>query len=596
MLIKGLCDYYDVLQSEGKVLPEGYSNVPVKYKVALTEDGAIKEIIPYQTKVGDKNIAIIEKMPKRTEKTGIEANVIEHRPLYLFGLNYEDGILTEKDKTEKAKKSHEAFVKKNLEFIEGLNSPVINAYRKFIENWNPANETNNSALQSIGKGYGLGGYVFCLSGEPDRLLHKDQAIAERYEELLKENSEKAQKPVTAQCAITGEQTEIARIHRKIKGVYGGLAIGNVLVSFKNPSEESYGNEQSYNSNISEKAMLKYTEALNYILASDKHKIAFDDVTIIFWAVKPGETEEDFFRMLLANNGVGTSAESIEGTVYELLKRGKSGVLRREELEGIDENVDFYIAGLKPNSSRLSLKFIVKKRYADVLWNIAKFQEDLQTSANFKPVYFGSIKKELMSPKISADKAKVNPALLSGLFEAIINGTQLPAGLLSAMVRRVKTDSGKEKINYVRAGVIRACLNRNYEKEELKVGLDRENRSEAYLCGRLFAVLEKVQIESAGGELNRTIRDAYFASAATKPVMVFPRLNRLAQNHLKKLEGKDRKKYEDYEKMIKEIVSKLGDTFSDYFNLKEQGEFIIGYYKQSQVLFAESKKNKDSEEK
>ena len=160
---------------------------------------------------------------------------------------------------------------------------------------------------------------------------------------------------------------------------------------------------------------------------------------------------------------------------------------------------------------------------------------------------------------------------------------------------MKTDSGKEKINYVRVGVIRACLNRNYEKEELKVGLDRENRSEAYLCGRLFAVLEKVQVDSAGGDLNRTIRDAYFASAATKPVMVFPRLNRMAQNHLKKLEGKDRQKHDEYEKMIKEIVSKLGDTFYDYFNLKEQGEFIIGYYKQSQALFTGSKKDKESEE-
>ena len=77
-------------------------------------------------------------------------------------------------------------------------------------------------------------------------------------------------------------------------------------------------------------------------------------------------------------------------------------------------------------------------------------------------------------------------------------------------------------------------------------------------------------------------------------MVFPKLNRLAQNHLKKLEGKDRKKYQDYEKMIGEIVSKLGDGFPDYLNLREQGEFIIGYYKQSQVLFAETKKG--SEEK
>ena len=59
MLIKGLCDYYDMLKSEGKVLPEGYSNVPVKYKVALTEDGRIEEIIPYQKKEGEKFVAII---------------------------------------------------------------------------------------------------------------------------------------------------------------------------------------------------------------------------------------------------------------------------------------------------------------------------------------------------------------------------------------------------------------------------------------------------------------------------------------------------------------------------------------------------------
>lgn len=594
MLIKGLCDYYDVLKSEGKVLPEGYSNVPVKYKVALTEDGRIGEIIPYQKKEGEKYVATIETMPKRTEKSAIEANIIEHRPLYIFGLNYDDGKLTEKDKTGKARKSHEAFVTKNLEFIEGLDSPVINAYRNFINNWKPERENENAELLSLGKGYGSGGYVFCLSGEPDKLLHKEPNIIERYEQFFGEKTEEEEKTVTAQCAVTGGMEQIARIHSKIKGVYGGLATGNVLVSFKNPSEESYGNEQSFNSNISETAMLKYTEALNYILSSNKHKMAFDDVTIIFWAAKPGETEEDLFRALLANNGVSISAEQIEGTIYDLLKRGKRGVLRSEELKDIDGDVDFYMAGLKPNSSRLSLKFLVKKKYADVLWNIAKFQEDLQTTSNFKAIWLDWIKRELVSPKSSGENAKANPALMSELFEAMVNGTRLPEGLLSTMVRRVKTDSGKEKINNVRAGVIRACINRNYEKEELKVGLDKENRSEAYLCGRLFAVLEKVQSEAAGGELNRTIRDGYFASAATKPVMVFPKLNRLAQNHLKKLEGKDRKKYQDYEKMIREIVSKLGDGFPDYLNLREQGEFIIGYYKQSQVLFAETKKG--SEEK
>lgn len=60
----------------------------------------------------------------------------------------------------------------------------------------------------------------------------------------------------AQCAITGEEEPIARIHGKIKGVYGGLATGSVLIGFNNNSESSYGNEQSYNSNISEKVMKK----------------------------------------------------------------------------------------------------------------------------------------------------------------------------------------------------------------------------------------------------------------------------------------------------------------------------------------------------
>ena len=68
--------------------------------------------------------------------------------------------------------------------------------------------------------------------------------------------------MTAQCAVTGEMAPIARIHGKIKGVAGGLATGAVLVGFNNPSECSYGMEQSYNSNISEAAMKKYTEALN----------------------------------------------------------------------------------------------------------------------------------------------------------------------------------------------------------------------------------------------------------------------------------------------------------------------------------------------
>ena len=48
MLVKALCDYYDILAETGQVLPIGYSNVKVHYLVALTPDGKIDGIIDWQ--------------------------------------------------------------------------------------------------------------------------------------------------------------------------------------------------------------------------------------------------------------------------------------------------------------------------------------------------------------------------------------------------------------------------------------------------------------------------------------------------------------------------------------------------------------------
>ena len=128
MLIKALCDYYDMLSAAEKVLPEGYSKVKIHYEVALTEEGEIDHIINIQKetevtvgkKIKKKLVPQDLKMPQRTEKPGIDANIAEHRPLYLFGLNLEKEGLTPTDRTGKAQKSHAAFVETNLKFIEEM--------------------------------------------------------------------------------------------------------------------------------------------------------------------------------------------------------------------------------------------------------------------------------------------------------------------------------------------------------------------------------------------------------------------------------------------------------------------------------------------
>lgn len=598
MLIKALCDYYDILSSEkGKILPAGYSKVNIHYLISLTETGKIDEIIDCQKtepvvlgkKVKEKKVPIEMIMPERTQKTCIDANIVEHRSLYIFGLNLDKDRLSPDDKTDKARKSHKAFVEKNLKFMDNIHSPIVEAYKNFLISWQPENEVENKWLLGMGKDYQKANFAFCLSGNPDCLLHEDLKLKEKWDKEYQNKSEENDKAKIGQCAITGQKAVIARIHNKIKGVYEGASTGNVLISFKNPAEKSYGNDESYNSNISEAAMKKYTEALNYLLSNNQHKAALDDMTIIFWAMSTQGSYENLFMSMLLGQQNQMDASETEAMLKNLLKDSQNARITEERiqsLDGIDPKVDFYMLGLKPNSSRLSIKFIIKRKYADVLWNIARFQKDLQVSEEVHSVALWQIKKEMLSPKSQNDK--VNPALISKMFETIVYGRKYPIYLLETMVRRVKTDA---KINAVRAGVIKACINRNNEKEELKVSLDKTNHSQAYLCGRLFAVLEKLQQDASNNSLNRTIKDAYFASASAKPALVFPKLIRLAQNHLKKV------KYPIYyNKLIGEIIDGLNGEFPDTFRLMDQGRFDIGYYQQNQDLWKKVNKSEETEEK
>ncbi len=121
-----------------------------------------------------------------------------------------------------------------------------------------------------------------------------------------------------------------------------------------------------------------------------------------------------------------------------------------------------------------------------------------------------------------------------------------------------------------------------------MGLNLENKNPAYLCGRLFAVLEKIQKDYAPS-LNKTVKDSYFASACSNPSAIFSRLMTLANYHLSKLKESS-KVY--YEKLIGNIAGEIKDEFPQRLSLDDQGRFILGYYQQNQNLY--TKKNAEEE--
>ena len=190
-----------------------------------------------------------------------------------------------------------------------------------------------------------------------------------------------------------------------------------------------------------------------------------------------------------------------------------------------------------------------------------------------------------------------------MLRTILNKTPYPTAIFNAIMIRVRTDIDDEekritKINYVRASIIKGYLTRKYKntsnseiKEVLTMTLNESSQNQAYLLGRLFAVIEKAQVDSAyPAKLNATIKDRYFTAACATPASVFPVLLRLYQHHIAKLESK----YLDF--LVAKIMESLNvdiRPFPAHLNLDDQGIFILGYYHQRTNLYTKKEKNESS---
>lgn len=593
MLIKALCDYADKQASSS--IPEGFAEQDIHYRIILSEDGDLKNILPYNDhktikdkKGNDKIIEVRRKicLPVRTQKTCIDSNIIEHRPLYIFGLNYDKDEFSPDDDKNKARKSHNAFVQHELEFFDGIESTACKAYRKFIEKWNPENETDNPFLKELGKNYKGAYFGFSIGTETD-YLESDPQFLEKYKTYYCEKNENRNDEVISVCGILGEKGTTARLHDKIK-FPGGQTSGCQLVCMNDTAFESYGKTQSYNSNVSEQAMKKYTEVFNKLLSDRTHHCSLGDMVLIWFAVKKDDSAEcSVFSALLGNS----SDKDTDRQIETLMKYARSGYTTdKESIDALitDDKVSFYIAGLTPNNSRICQKFIYKGSFGEMLKNLMKHQSDMMINENnIHPVYFGGIAKQLISPKSTNEK--VPSPLMSAIMLAALNNTKYLDALLATIIRRVKTDSDDEKDHYIklndtRAGILKACLNRKYNKEEITMAWNDENKNPAYLCGGLFAVYEKIQQDSSGGNINRTIKDSYFASACSRPSSVMAHLEKLSVHHVSKISKEKPKLAKEFKIILGTLMNDLNDGYPNTLTTDDQGRFILGYYQMSRKIF------------
>ena len=582
MILKALYDYYNRCGND--IVPMDMAYVDFYYSIVLDEKGNFIRLEPLG---GDSGLPLLTFRPEERTSAPVPHCMGDHAG-YILGLK-------------------EVKAKENFDYAKEMtrNKKTFTAFKKEVENYFNI-LPDNSFVQAIHAFYEKFSLETIYAIKHDshwvdfcKYLAKNitfsvigiNGYAASDNEIIQvKKQSKSNENKKAVCLITGVK------EKPVNTTYSSFILGGKsnakLVAFQvNSGYDSYGKKMGLNAPISEEAEFKYTTALLKLLSKNsRNKFRIGDRSFIFWASSNNEaaeqTEKSLFDLLGYNEEVNDDPNAKIEQVRKVFTAIYSGSLKTS----LEDR--FYILGLAPNSARIAVVYWSEcslKEFAGKI--LCHFKDmEIKDTRNDKKPYMG-IKSMLSAVTLNGKQSEATPNLPEAIVKSIFQGTPYPFTLFSACIRRIRAESGsKDAIRIARMAIIKAYLNRtNSNNKKIEIMLDKSNINQGYLCGRLFAVLDKIQVDANGGS---SIRERYMNAASATPASVFATILNLSSHHMEKLSNQGKKIF--FEKMKQEIIDKIPATgFPAHLDLQDQGRFFIGYYHQKQEFFTKKEEeNKD----
>lgn len=482
---------------------------------------------------------------------------------------------------DNSEKKHKLFLDK-LELYKGI--PSLDPVFKFYDNNNENGlKKAVSLFDKLDKKAKAENVTFMV--DTTRLLETDEirsAIIKKFEENEKKASNGKICSIcgTANSPVLDEPHGYIRFKRRYIKKDGSLAIismghstgQNTLVSYNEKVFESYNLTGNLNSSICRDCARNYVAALNFLEAEGhpkdkffqyKHRVDISDTTIVlFWTRKEIENFDTFDVVELPD----------VSNVKHLLDSVWGGKSRIDSV--VDTNM-FYSITLTP-SARTIVRDWTAMSLDEYKKNLAEWFKDIEMVDNNGELSYSPLRKLINTTQRDKKpgeklKADLNSKTRIGtvLWDAAIKGHsyKIPIEVLQYVLNRIWK---KDNFSKDRAALIKLVINRNTSKK-MKATLDESNTSVAYLCGRLFAVIESMQWKAIGN-VNNGVKERYFAAAASQPSILGILLTKNVPIYQHKIGGY-------LAKELKEIAGKISETgtFPQRFSTIEQGEFALGYY-------------------
>ena len=485
-------------------------------------------------------------------------------------------------------KKHQWFLEKLLQYKDDL--PSIEPVFKFYEesNENGLNKAISESVIRFTKDCIGENITFMVIGE-SILLRTDEVRTS----IIKHFQDNEQKQSNGRvCSVCGKSDSpvLKEPHGYIKfkkrfikkdGTVAQVAMGhptgqNTLVSYNEEVFESYGLSKNLNSSICTECARNYVEALNFLESKGnkkdnkyfqyKHRIDLSDSTIVLFWTRKEITDFCPFDAFEAPDA---------SYVRNLLESVWSG---NQKLDSTVDSNMFYCITLTPGA-RTAIRDWTSISLEEYKKNLAKWYYDIEiTDSKGEKLYIplkwlinATQKDEKLSEKPKKEDNSSKSRIGSILWSTAIKGHSyiIPLEILQSVLNRIwKGDS----FSIARAAIIKLVINRNTSKN-MKSTLDESNTSVAYLCGRLFAVIESMQRLALGKKVNSGVKERFFAAAALQPAYIF---GILLTKNVPVYEHKVDKKWKEKLEGIAKMISENG-AFPQRFAPIEQGEFALGYY-------------------
>lgn len=555
MLLQRLREYSSRLTDLG---PPLYKLTPIRYQIELDTDGAFLNLV---TLTGDASRRTDRGLPLMVP-TRVRAYAV--KPI-LFADNAEYTLGRARDTAKQARVdlTHRAYVELVRACADATGEPEVQAVARFYE----ATDLAELPLpDDLDAGMTI---TFSVAGRRPADLPAVQDFWVRYAGVPDEGTATD----LTQCLVCGQhRPPVERLQFKIKGIPSGQTSGTSLISANADAFESYGLKASLVSPVCQDCAERFSKALNSLLSDPSTSLRMPPLVYAFWA----RADSGFnLATILSDPGGAGAAE-----VAELLRAARSG---RVGALGLDDT-PYYTIALSASGGRAVVRDWLDTTVGRARQTLARYflLQRIAARDSGEPRFFG-LRTLVRATQREGDTGEPAAVVPQALLRLALAGGPLPLWLLVRVLGRLRAG---DPINAPRAALVKMVLlsRQPTPQEDAMVDLDPAQTDPAYLCGRLLAILDRIQQLAISP--NATIVDRFFGTASSAPATVYGRLVRGAQPHLAKLRKEKRGVYVNLERRLEEVMSGL-PTFPRTLSLEEQGLFVLGYYHERAARFRRS---------